>query len=197
MNKKIDEKMLKKIFIGIIVVIVVIFAISFGNHFFGKKKIISSSEIQKNLENMSELATSKMLFRGIVRYEEGAIKYITKKGFTVIYDATVKAGVELEDAKVDVKGKNINIDLPMAQILDIDIDSDSLQFYDEQKAIFNWQDKEDLIEVMKYIEKDVLEKVDKTDLKDVATNQTKLVLEGFLSPFTEEKEPYKINIKFE
>lgn len=161
-----------------------------------KKVVVSTSTIEQSIQNISELATSKLLYRGIVRYEEGQIKFITKKGFTMIYDASIKAGIDLKKVKVDINKRNINITLPQATILDININSDSLQFYDEEISIFNWQDKNDLVSALKYAKEDANSKIDKTTLKKQAMEQTKIIIKGFLEPLTILKNPYTIRINF-
>ena len=48
---------------------------------------LSSTSIQEQLSDCSELATAKLDYRGLVRYENGDIDFITKKAFTMVYDA--------------------------------------------------------------------------------------------------------------
>ena len=47
----------------------------------------------------------------------------------MIYDASVKAGVDLKQVQIDIKGNNISVTLPKAEIQDITIDPGSLEFY--------------------------------------------------------------------
>jgi len=53
--------------------------------------------ISKKLENISELATAEMVYNNLYTVSEGKIPFITKKGFSMVYTATVKAGNEKED----------------------------------------------------------------------------------------------------
>ena len=68
----------------------------------------------------------------------------------MIYDASVKAGVDLKQVQIDIKGNNISVTLPKAEIQDITIDPGSLEFYDEKFALFNFQDREDTVEALQY-----------------------------------------------
>ena len=68
---------------------------------------LSSTSIQEQLSDCSELATAKLDYRGLVRYENGDIDFITKKAFTMVYDAEVRAGVDLAQARVEVSGNAI------------------------------------------------------------------------------------------
>ena len=73
---------------------------------------LSSTSIQEQLSDCSELATAKLDYRGLVRYENGDIDFITKKAFTMVYDAEVRAGVDLAQARVEVSGNAITVSLP-------------------------------------------------------------------------------------
>ena len=104
---------------------------------------LSSTSIQEQLSDCSELATAKLDYRGLVRYENGDIDFITKKAFTMVYDAEVRAGVDLAQARVEVSGNAITVSLPAPQLLGIEIDPNSLEFYDSSFALFNWENKQD------------------------------------------------------
>ena len=88
---------------------------------------LSSTSIQEQLSDCSELATAKLDYRGLVRYENGDIDFITKKAFTMVYDAEVRAGVDLAQARVEVSGNAITVSLPAPQLLGIEIDPNSLE----------------------------------------------------------------------
>lgn len=165
-----------------------------------KKILVTTKAISENITQLSELATAKLNYRGIVRYEEGQIKFITKKGFTMIYDAYVKAGVDLSKAVVDFeKGKNnakIKITLPNPEVFDIFIDSESLEFYDEEVSIFNWESKEDLAIALEYAKQDAKNKIDETDLKKEAMKEAKAVIDVLLKPLELEKTKNSIEVIF-
>ncbi len=44
---------------------------------------------------MGELATQEVTYTSRVQIEKGSIPFITKKGFTMEYNATLKAGVKM------------------------------------------------------------------------------------------------------
>ena len=73
---------------------------------------LSSTSIQEQLSNCSELATAKLDYRGLVRYEEGDIDFINKKAFSMVYDAEVRAGVDLSQAHVEVSGNAVTVTCP-------------------------------------------------------------------------------------
>lgn len=118
---------------------------------------LSSTSIQEQLSDCSELATAKLDYRGLVRYENGDIDFITKKAFTMVYDAEVRAGVDLAQARVEVSGNAITVSLPAPQLLGIEIDPNSLEFYDSSFALFNWENKQDTAEALKVAQQDAEE----------------------------------------
>lgn len=176
-----------------VLIIVIAAAALIGVGFLGSKLMdkepkvtVSATSIEERLSQCSSLTTARLDYRGIVKYEEGEIAYINKKGFSMIYDAQIKAGIDLSQAKVKVDGNSIKITLPEPEIQDITIDSDSLEFYDEQFALFNWTNKEDTAKAMAYAKEDAQGKADQTDILSSAREQAHTVIETLLLPVTED-----------
>ncbi len=176
-----------------VLIIVIAAAALIGVGFLGSKLMdkepkvtVSATSIEERLSQCSSLTTARLDYRGIVKYEEGEIAYINKKGFSMIYDAQIKAGIDLSQAKVKVDGNSIKITLPEPEIQDITIDSDSLEFYDEQFALFNWTNKEDTAKAMAYAKEDAQGKADQTDILNSAREQAHTVIETLLLPVTED-----------
>ena len=132
---------------------------------------LSSTSIQEQLSDCSELATAKLDYRGLVRYENGDIDFITKKAFTMVYDAEVRAGVDLAQARVEVSGNAITVSLPAPQLLGIEIDPNSLEFYDSSFALFNWENKQDTAEALKVAQQDAEGKVNQANMLEQAKAQ--------------------------
>lgn len=116
----------------------------------------------------------------------------------MIYDAQIKAGIDLSKAAVKVSGKTIQITIPQPEIQDISIDSDSLEFYDEKFALFNWTDKEDTAKAMAYAKEDAQAKAGQTDILNQALEQARTVIETLLLPVTEDtNSPYQLSVDYE
>lgn len=157
---------------------------------------ISASSIEEKLSKCSDLTTARLDYRGIIRYEDGNIQYINKKSFSMIYDAHIKAGIDLSQAKVSVKGKKITVTIPKPEIQDIVVDPDSLEFYDEKLALFNWTKKEDTAKAMKAAKEDADQKAAQTDLIEQASEQARTVITTLLTPVAEENsEEYSFEIR--
>lgn len=155
---------------------------------------ISATSIQEQLSNCSELATAKLDYRGLVRYEEGDIDFINKKGFTMIYDADVRAGVDLAQAQVDIQGNTIVVTLPEAQMFGIEIDANSIEFYDSTFALFNWESRQDTANALVLAQKDAEAKVDQTNLLGEARDQAHTLVENLLAPFEEGDNAYTVTV---
>ena len=140
---------------------------------------LSSTSIQEQLSDCSELATAKLDYRGLVRYENGDIDFITKKAFTMVYDAEVRAGVDLAQAP---------------QLLGIEIDPNSLEFYDSSFALFNWENKQDTAEALKVAQQDAEGKVNQANMLGQAKAQAHTLVENLLKPFTVGDNAYTVTV---
>lgn len=156
---------------------------------------ISATSIEERLSKCSALTTARLDYRGIVKYSDGDIQFITKKSFSMIYDAHIKAGIDLSKAEVTVNGSIVNVLIPTPEIQDIVVDSDSLEFYDEKFALFNWTDKSDTAKALEYAKEDAKKKTEQTEILSQASSQAKTVIETLLHPLAEDsKQTYEIKI---
>lgn len=156
---------------------------------------MSADTVAEQLVECSELATMKLEYRGLVTYEEGELPLLTKKAFTMIYDADVRAGVDLSQATVEVAGSSVKVSLPAATVQSIAIDPDSLQFYDQRYALLNWQDRDDTAKALQMAQDDAEAKVDRTAMIGDAQKQAETIVETMLLPFTEDGD-YTVEVSF-
>lgn len=158
---------------------------------------VSAVSIEERLSKCSDLTTARLDYRGLIRYSEGDIKYLTQKSFSMIYDATITAGIDLSQAEVTLDGTSIKVVLPHPTIQSIVIDPDSLEFYDEKAALFNWTEKEDTQKAMSYAKEDASAKAEQVNLLTQASEQAESVVTNLLLPFTEDsKTPYTVTVTF-
>lgn len=159
------------------------------------KVTVSAASIEEQLSRCSSLTTARLDYRGLLKYEEGEIQFINKKSFSMIYDAQIKAGIDLSEAVVEIHGSTIQVHIPKPEVQDITIDSDSLEFYDEQLALFNWTNKEDTIKAIAYAKEDAAAKAAQTNLLTQASEQAETLIETLLLPITnDEKSSYTLEI---
>lgn len=149
---------------------------------------ITIEYINKKLENISELSTAEMTYNGIYTVVEGNIPFITETGFTMVYSAEVKAGINASLIKTEITDDKVIVTLPEAEIQMSSVDPNSIQFYDEKHALFNWSAKTDVTEAIAAAEADVREKADVNGLLERATKQAEYVVRGILEGSVGERE---------
>lgn len=165
-------KKAKKMFLGLLAIIVLVFA----SYFFGMKgglfktsEKISSETVKNQILSVKELTTLKYKYTNVGSFENQSEFYgmkvpFTHKKFIISYDGEVNAGINLEEAEVllNDSDKKINIKLPKSKILNHVIDEDSLTVFDEKSAIFNKLEIEDFSnfrkDEMKKVEEDLVRK---------------------------------------
>lgn len=144
------------------------------------KPIITMEYVDKKLENISELSTAEMTYNGLYTIVEGKIPFITQKGFSMTYEARVKAGIDASAIEVEVTDEEVVVTLPTAEVQMSYVNPDSIQFYDEKMALFNWTEKTDVTEAISSAEADVAEKADIDGLLERASKQAEYIVKGLL-----------------
>jgi hypothetical protein len=139
---------------------------------------ITNTFISDRLEKASELTSAELTYNGLIHYTDGKVPFLTKKAFLMTYHAEVEAGIDLSEVDVNVTKSKVKITIPETEILDISVDSDSIQFYNEKSALFNWTEKEDVVDAIKIAKADVTENANIEELKSKAKEQTEVLLEG-------------------
>ncbi len=101
-----------------------------------------STAILNRVVPIQELALVKYNYSGVIGYKDflKILKInvpLTEKSFLLKYNGYIKAGVDFENMKVEVSGKDVHISLPRARILDTMIDEKSIKVYNESMNAFN------------------------------------------------------------
>ena len=148
-----------------LIIMLIVLIIGFGCGWFGHIKIseifnkesdASISYITAKLEDAGELTTQQITYTSRLPMEKGSIPFITKKGFVMYYNATLRAGVEMQDVDVDTPSGKVIVTIPHAKVLGTpDLDPESIQFYDEKKALLNWKTEEDVTEAIAKAKADI------------------------------------------
>ncbi len=143
---------------------------------------VTVTMIQEALKDCSDLTTAQLEYSGFVRYTDGTINFINKKSFSMIYHATIRAGIDMSKVEIELSPSQVIITLPETQVADAEIDTSHLTFYDESFALFNWTRKEDTTEAVNLAKEDVKNNADTSQLKVHAKEQAKKVIEGLIRP---------------
>ena len=150
--------------------------------------IVSSNAVIAQLEKCSELVTAKVYYGDVIDFEAGEIPVISQNSFTMFYKATVSAGVDLSGVTpiIDDEARTITVVIPEATIQSVDVDEDSLAYYDEKTSLLNHNDLDTASDALAEAKADARKDVEELGLLDSAEEQAVEIIEGFLSPFTED-----------
>ena len=138
------------------------------------------------LADCSDLTTCNLEYVDLVKYENGTIPFISKRSFSMIYQANIRAGVDLNQCEITVSPSTVKIKLPETEIQSIDVDTDSLRFYDEHFALFNWNEKEDISAALKAAREDAEKNANLEKLKIQARRQAETVIYKLIKPVLDE-----------
>jgi len=172
----------------VIILILILLAFFFGYLFSrhlnneSKKATVNSSFIEARLAECSDLTTCNLEYVDLVKYVSGTIPLFTKRSFSMIYQANIRAGIDLSEAKVTMTNKETIVTLPETKIQSIDVDTETLRFYDEHFALFSWNDKEDISNAIKMAREDATEHANLDRLRDQARQQAEAVITKLIEP---------------
>ena len=87
-----------------------------------REQEVTIEYIDKKLQNIAELSTAEMIYSSLYTVTEGKIPFLTQKGFSMVYTATVRAGIDISGMAVAVDNKRVIVTLPKAEILMLKVD---------------------------------------------------------------------------
>ena len=193
-EERYKRRSMRRVFLTIIVVMLFAFFVACLGIFFGyklfhkeeKKPEITSAFISSKIDEVSDLTSAEMTYNGVIYYKEGDIPFITQKSYTMSYTAEIRAGIDVSEVKVNVVGNTVVVKLPETEIQSINVDPNSVNFYDESHALFNWDNKKDGVEAIKNAEADVEANADLQELKSKATKNSKEIIENIIKDAVDE-----------
>lgn len=141
---------------------------------------VDAKSLMERLEESSELTVEKSFYTGIVRFEEGTIRFIDKNGFNMKYEAEIDAGFELEDVNIEVNDDSVVVTVPEAKILSVSIDPDSLEFYDNQVSLIKTDRKEATKQALQAAQKDAEEHATSKGILEAANKRAEIIFKGIL-----------------
>lgn len=147
-----------------------------------KKESVTSTLIVSRLRECSDLTTCILEYQDLVKFEQGSIPLITKKSFSMIYKANIRAGVDLSKASVEVTRNIVTITIPETEVQSIEVDTNSLRFYDERLALFNWNHKEDIASAIDAARTSAETHANFDQLKSQARKQAEIVIRQLVGP---------------
>lgn len=174
----------KVIFIFAIVLIISIALVVIENKIFNKEASADFTYLSMLLEKSSELTTAKLKITGIENYKDAGAMIINRSDFTMVYSATIRAGVELKEVKIEPNtiAKEIVIVMPSAKVFDCHVDQNEIQYFDEKFALFNVDSKEDANKACALAEQDGIREAEATGILEFAETEAEYVIKDILTP---------------
>lgn len=174
----------KVIFILAVVLIISIALLVIKNKVFNKEANADFTYLNMLLEKSSELTTAKLKITGIEKYEDAGAKIINRSDFIMVYSATVRAGVELKEVKIEpnIIAKEIVVVMPRAKVFDCHVDQNEIKYFDEKFALFNVDSKEDANKACALAEQDGIKEAEETGILEFAETEAEYVVKNILTP---------------
>ncbi|MFR2011745.1 MAG: DUF4230 domain-containing protein [Christensenellales bacterium] len=201
-DKSLKEKVLDNRLVRSIITVVAVMCVAFIillvkiniDNKDARSSVVTEDFISGQLQELNELATSKVIYDGVVEMEDDS--GIFKKKFYVKYTGEVKSYVDMSkaDIKIDDRKRKISITLPHATVGEPNI-GNNYQFYDT-----SWIKSDSLEAGTKALvraEEDCKKKIDEKTMIEMADGYAKEAVENLLSSFKDISEPYTFEVKFE
>ena len=139
-----NKKQKKLLFLIFIFLIVSIFFFYIGKNLSNNKNKtnITSTLLENKLTTVSKLITTDYHYKNMASFQNQNDFYgwdipFTEKKFIISYEGSIKLGTDLNQASINIKDKDITINIKPTKIISHEIDEDSVKVFDEKTSIFN------------------------------------------------------------
>lgn len=179
----------------VLVVLIAVAVAAVGIFQTNQQQKIDTTYLVSTLEKASELTTSKLTYTGMSKFEDSGIPFITKSNFIMVYKATARAGIDMQEVNIAVDNLShiVHITVPKAKVLDVKVDASSIQFFDTKFALFNVNEKEDGVKAISLAEEEAIKEVANMGILEMADEQSVMLIKGIIQDAVSEK--YKIEIE--
>lgn len=152
----------------------------------------SSENIEKQISEISELATLEYKYRNAAKTEEDPYKLFgaidipfTNKKMIVSYEGVIKLGTDLTQSDIFLSEEDgittIRIMLKPCEILTNEIDEDSWEFWDMTSSIFNRLTPEDDSNLRKEQKNVMVQYIEESGLLEEADKKAKTQIETLMN----------------
>ncbi|MGN1121201.1 MAG: DUF4230 domain-containing protein [Eubacteriales bacterium] len=144
---------------------------------------VDTEYLYAQLSKASELTAAKLNYTGMTEYKDSGIAFINKSDFIMVYRATVRAGINLDEIKISANDveKVIYLDIPKAQIQEVKVDPSTIKYFDEKFALFNVNEKEDGNKAIALAEEAAAEEAANMGVLELADTQAETLIKGILA----------------
>lgn len=170
-----------------LIVVAILIIVGFIGGFFASSMIfyskVSAGEVKRIIRKSDELTTIIIEARGNSPYNDKGLPILNKGSFSASYIAEVRVGINLSKVRVkrvDNVKKRIYVSIPKSKIQSVKIDPKTIKFSKKRFALFNFDQREDVIRFEKNLEKQLMKNPRKKDYKK-ADKQAKVMIRGIIT----------------
>ncbi|MDI9519457.1 MAG: DUF4230 domain-containing protein [Erysipelotrichaceae bacterium] len=158
---------------------------------------IDSNLLISKIVESSELTTAKINYKGIFEYKGEGYKFINKTEFMMVYEATARIGIDVNEVEVDADNeeKIVYIIIPKADIIDVKVDPTSIKYYDQKFKLFGFTEKEEANMAQALAEKEAKKELKTMGVIEHADKQSAILIKGILEGALPEDFEYEISYK--
>lgn len=172
--------------ISTIVTLVILAVIALGTFIlliYNFQAKVDTEYLNALVSKSSELTTAKLNYTGMTKYTDEGISIINKADFTMVYKATVRAGINVDEVEItsDDDKKIIYVTIPKASVQEVKIDTSSIQFFDQGFALFNTDEKEDNNKAISLAEDAAKKEAASMGVLELADEQSATLIKGILA----------------
>lgn len=118
------------------------FVLIFNYHAVEEQSVYTASSIIQKILPIQEFSLVEYHYTSVIGLKSskslGELPLpFTQKFFLATYDGTIKAGIDMNQANIEILDNKVSVILPKAKITNHNIDEQSLVVYDESKNILN------------------------------------------------------------
>lgn len=168
-------------------------------NYFNTKPAVDTEYILSQLQKDSELTTARLTYQGFTHFEDGggiSIPLLNRKNFYMLYQATARAGIDIQDVQIDnvPEEQKIIIRIPKAKILDVNVDPATIEYIAEDFALFNTDDKQDANRAQVLACEKAREELSGMGILESADQQSEALMKGLVMGLL--PEGYGIEVRF-
>ena len=181
-NKKVSFKKLKSYFIMTVVITIILAVGIFVLKGYNADYKADTDYMYSLIKESSELTTAKLSYTGMTEFKDKGVTFLNRSDFTMAYEATLRAGIDVKDVNVtaDDENKIIYISIPEATILDVKVKPSSIKYYAEKISLFNTDEKEDANKAQELAEQAALKEAKGMGVLELANQQAETLIKGIL-----------------
>ena len=158
---------------------------------------VDTHYVKALITQSSELTSAKFNYTGMTEYTDSGVAVLNKSNFIMVYEATARAGIDVEKVEVKVNDatKTVSLTIPKAEIQDVNVDTTTIKYFDEGFAIANFNQKQDNNKAIAMAKEDAKEEITTSGVLEMADQQSEALIKGILQPAIPDDYTFKVTKK--